>query len=58
MIRINKQREYFTKIKKLASEVDYAVERYNRIQSEISEKKKSIIDNKLKPKGQQLLEAV
>ncbi|CAD6242397.1 GSCOCG00009481001-RA-CDS [Cotesia congregata] len=57
MTRINKQRQYFTKIKQLASEVDYAVERYNRIQNELTEKKKSIIDSKLKPKGQKYLAA-
>ncbi|XP_057332409.1 39S ribosomal protein L52, mitochondrial [Microplitis mediator] len=53
--RINKQRNIFAKIEKLSGEIDYAVERYNRIQNDIAEKRKNIIDNKLKPKGNESL---
>ncbi|XP_015595224.1 39S ribosomal protein L52, mitochondrial [Cephus cinctus] len=54
--RINKQINYAQRIKKLISEVDYAVERHNKKQKEMEERRNSIISNKLKPKGDLLLE--
>lgn len=40
---------------KLVGEVDYAVERYNRLIEEKKKERDEILRNKLKPKGQLLL---
>ncbi|CAL7948287.1 unnamed protein product [Xylocopa violacea] len=52
--RIKKHQEFMMQIVKLAGEVDYAVERHARLIKEQEEKKKQILDSKLKPKGQKL----
>jgi len=39
------------------SEVDYAVERHARLEEEKKQERQQILDNKLKPKGNLLLEA-
>ncbi|XP_043474220.1 39S ribosomal protein L52, mitochondrial [Leptopilina heterotoma] len=53
--RLNKNREYAEKIVKLVGEVDYAVERYYRLIEEKKQERDEILRNKLKPKGQLLL---
>ncbi|XP_011304298.1 39S ribosomal protein L52, mitochondrial [Fopius arisanus] len=52
--RINKQREILKRVRTLTSEVDYAVQRYERIQGEKAKYRKSILESKLKPKGTKL----
>lgn len=53
--RIDKQREYLVRIKKLVGEIDHAVERHAEIQRSIEEDKQKRIDHKLKEKGKLLL---
>ncbi|XP_058833748.1 large ribosomal subunit protein mL52 [Topomyia yanbarensis] len=53
--RILQQRELATKIVTLSKEMDFALERYNRLQKKQQFEKQAIIDNKLKPKGHLLL---
>ncbi|XP_051166292.1 39S ribosomal protein L52, mitochondrial [Leptopilina boulardi] len=53
--KLVKNREYAAKIVKLVGEVDYAVERYNRLIEEKKKERDEILRNKLKPKGQLLL---
>ncbi|TGZ52220.1 Uncharacterized protein DBV15_03761 [Temnothorax longispinosus] len=54
--RLDKQRGYAARIIKLVGEVDYAVERHARLQKEKEQKTQQILDNKLKPKGDLLLQ--
>ncbi|XP_034940490.1 39S ribosomal protein L52, mitochondrial [Chelonus insularis] len=54
-LRIQKQRKYFEKITKLVKEIDFAVENHERRTQEAEEKRRKIIENKLKPKGQMIL---
>ena len=49
--RIDEQKENLLKIKKLVSEVDFAVERYRMLQEKAEEEKRQILDRKLKEKG-------
>lgn len=44
------------KIVRLVGEVDYAVERYNRLIKEKQEEQRRIINSKLKAKGELLLD--
>lgn len=53
--RVKKQREYAQKIVTAIKEVDFAKERYQRLTKEEADKRQSIIDGKLKPKGKLLL---
>ncbi|XP_046431232.1 39S ribosomal protein L52, mitochondrial isoform X2 [Neodiprion virginianus] len=52
--RLEKQREYAERIIKLTQEIDYAVERHDRLQKEEAARIQAILDRKLKPKGQLL----
>ncbi|KAK0097916.1 hypothetical protein PV326_012804 [Microctonus aethiopoides] len=52
LARIKEQREILEKVKKLTYEVDYAVERHARIQYADAQNRKSIIEGKMKAKGQ------
>nr|XP_012215919.1 PREDICTED: 39S ribosomal protein L52, mitochondrial [Linepithema humile] len=54
--RLEKQSEYAVKIIKLVGEVDHAVERHAKLQKENEQRRQQILDNKLKPKGDLLLE--
>ncbi|XP_071573613.1 large ribosomal subunit protein mL52 [Temnothorax nylanderi] len=54
--RLDKQRDYAARIIKLVGEVDYAVERHARLQKEKEQETQQILDNKLKPKGDLLLQ--
>lgn len=54
--RLERQRKYAAKIIKLAGEVDYAVERHARLQEKEKEERQKILNNKLKPKGDLLLQ--
>jgi len=48
---------YFqAKIIKLVGEIDYAVERHARLQEKEKEERQKILNNKLKPKGNLLLQ--
>ncbi|XP_046749900.1 39S ribosomal protein L52, mitochondrial isoform X2 [Diprion similis] len=49
--RLEKQREYAERIIKLTQEIDYAVERHDRLKKEEAAKNQAILDRKLKPKG-------
>ncbi|XP_049958501.1 39S ribosomal protein L52, mitochondrial [Schistocerca serialis cubense] len=49
--RLLKQQEYAEKIVKLTQEMDFAVERHERLKREEEEYRKNIINSKLKPKG-------
>lgn len=44
------------RIIKLAGEIDYAVERYARLQEKKEQERQQILNNKLKPKGDLLLQ--
>lgn len=55
IVRIEKQREYMKRINKLIAEVDHAVERHERMQTEQKNKREEILAKKLKPKGDALL---
>ncbi|KYN05655.1 PREDICTED: 39S ribosomal protein L52, mitochondrial [Cyphomyrmex costatus] len=54
--RLDKQRGYAAKIIKLVGEVDFAVERHARMQEKKKEEREGILKNKLKPKGDLLLQ--
>ncbi|XP_044269818.1 39S ribosomal protein L52, mitochondrial [Tribolium madens] len=53
--RIMKNQELTEQIIKLAGEIDFAVERHNKLTQEENNRKQKILDNKLKPKGVELL---
>lgn len=53
--RIDEQRQKFNKIKRLAKQIDDAVERHALLKREEEERKKQILDSKLKEKGCKLL---
>ncbi|RZC37732.1 deoxynucleoside kinase-like [Asbolus verrucosus] len=53
--RILKQQELTQQIIELTSEVDFAVERHKQLQQEEQRRRQEILDNKLKPKGIELL---
>lgn len=53
--RVDEQREMAQKIVTGCQEVDFAKERYQRLNAEHAAKRQQIIDNKLKPKGHLLL---
>lgn len=53
--RIQKHQDYMRRIVQLVGEVDYAVERHARLLREEEERRKQILDSKLKPKGQELI---
>ncbi|KAF5270007.1 hypothetical protein FQR65_LT05806 [Abscondita terminalis] len=53
--RINKQKEIAQRIIQLSSEIDYAVERHQKLRIDEEQRKQNIIHNKLKPKGVSLL---
>ncbi|XP_032681316.1 39S ribosomal protein L52, mitochondrial [Odontomachus brunneus] len=55
-IRLDKQREYAAKIIKLVKEIDFAVERHAKMQEEEDQRRQQILDSKLKPKGDLLLQ--
>lgn len=54
--RILKQQDLAAQIIKLSAEVDFAVDRFNKIQHGEEERKQRILRNKFKPKGVKLLE--
>ncbi|XP_011187324.1 39S ribosomal protein L52, mitochondrial [Zeugodacus cucurbitae] len=53
--RLKKQQEIAAKIVTLSSELDFAKERYARIQAEQETAKENVLKNKLRPKGHLLL---
>lgn len=53
--RILKHQQLTEQIIKLAGEIDFAVERHGNMVQEKNERKQRILDNKLKPKGIELL---
>jgi len=55
-MRILRHREYAGTIMKLSKEVDFAVERYHKLKEAEKEGRATILRNKLKPKGEKLLE--
>ncbi|CAG2062818.1 unnamed protein product [Timema podura] len=54
--RLLKQREFAKTVVKFCKEMDFAVERHNRLQKEEEQNRQRILDSKLKPKGKQWLE--
>ncbi|KYN20730.1 PREDICTED: 39S ribosomal protein L52, mitochondrial [Trachymyrmex cornetzi] len=54
--RLDKQRDYASKIIKLVGEIDFAVDRHARMQEKEKEERQEILNNKLKPKGDLLLQ--
>nr|CAD7574128.1 unnamed protein product [Timema californicum] len=54
--RLLKQREFAKTVVKFCKEMDFAVERHNRLQKEEEHNRQRILDSKLKPKGKQWLE--
>ncbi|KAK0168233.1 hypothetical protein PV327_002057 [Microctonus hyperodae] len=52
LARINEQREILQKVRKLTYEVDHAVEKHARMKYMNAQNRKSIIEGKLKEKGQ------
>ncbi|XP_014488844.1 PREDICTED: 39S ribosomal protein L52, mitochondrial [Dinoponera quadriceps] len=54
--RLDKQREYAARIIELVKEVDFAVERHAKMQEEKMRSRQEILNNKLKPKGDLLLQ--
>jgi len=48
--------DFQAKIVKLVGEIDYAVERHARLQEKEKEERQKILNNKLKPKGNLLLQ--
>ncbi|XP_012532791.1 39S ribosomal protein L52, mitochondrial [Monomorium pharaonis] len=54
--RLDKQRNYAARIIKLVGEIDFAVERHARLQEEKKQERQKILDNKLKPKGDLLVQ--
>jgi len=54
--RLDKQRNYAARIIKLVGEIDYAVERHAKLQEKEKQERQQILDNKLKPKGDLLLQ--
>jgi len=48
--------DFQAKIIKLVGEIDYAVERHARLQEKEKEERQKILNNKLKPKGNLLLQ--
>lgn len=53
--KLLQQRDLATKIVTMSKEMDFALERYNKLQEEKQREKKSILESKLKPKGHLLL---
>ncbi|XP_058063018.1 large ribosomal subunit protein mL52 [Anopheles bellator] len=53
--RILQQREIAKQIVTLSKEMDFAVERHNRIETEAKETRQKLLAEKLKPKGHLLL---
>ncbi|XP_053686461.1 39S ribosomal protein L52, mitochondrial [Sabethes cyaneus] len=53
--RLLKHRELANKIVMLSKEMDFALDRYNRIQEEQKQEKAVLLNSKLKPKGHLLL---
>lgn len=53
--RILKQREIAKQIIKLTGEIDFAVDRHKQMMIDEQKRRKEILDNKLKPKGIELL---
>lgn len=53
--RIDQQRERFLMIKELAGQIDHAVERHALLQRQEEERRKQILDSKLKEKGSKLI---
>ncbi|XP_043273537.1 39S ribosomal protein L52, mitochondrial [Venturia canescens] len=51
MIRMNKQREFFAKIKEYSQDMDETVERHKLMEEEKARERQKILDSKLKPKG-------
>ncbi|CAL1677180.1 unnamed protein product [Lasius platythorax] len=54
--RLDKQRDYAAKVIKLVGEIDYAVERHAKMQEKEKQRRQQILDSKLKPKGDLLLQ--
>lgn len=54
--RIEYQRELASKIVQGIQEIDFAVDRHERIKTEKNQAREKVINNKLKPKGFRLLE--
>ncbi|XP_011163169.1 39S ribosomal protein L52, mitochondrial [Solenopsis invicta] len=54
--RLDKQRDYAARIITLVGEMDYAVERHAKLQEKKKQRRQKILDNKLKPKGELLLQ--
>lgn len=53
--RLLQQRDLAAKIVTMSSEMDFALDRYNRIQEKEARDRQALIDSKLKPKGHRLL---
>jgi large subunit ribosomal protein L52 len=53
--RLQKQRQYASQIVDMIGEVDYAVERHNRLQQAKVDEKQKLLSTKLIPKGHLML---
>ncbi|XP_001601935.1 39S ribosomal protein L52, mitochondrial [Nasonia vitripennis] len=53
--RIDQQREQFIKIKELTGQIDHAVKRHALLERQEEERRKQILDSKLKEKGSKLI---
>ncbi|XP_063245035.1 large ribosomal subunit protein mL52 [Bacillus rossius redtenbacheri] len=56
--RVLRQQDFAEKVVKLTKEIDFAVERYDKLQQEEEERRQHILDSKLKPKGQKLIKSI
>ncbi|XP_075978819.1 mitochondrial ribosomal protein L52 [Anticarsia gemmatalis] len=54
-LRIQKQRDYASRIVELSSELDFAKARHQQMEQAKEKERQQIIANRLKPKGQALL---
>ncbi|CAB3221510.1 unnamed protein product [Arctia plantaginis] len=54
MKRLKRQREYATKMVELCSELDFAKERFKKLEEAKEQERQQIISNRLKPKGDAL----
>lgn len=53
--RLDRNEQTKQQIILLAGEIDFAIERYNKMQKQEQDRKQGILDRKLKPKGEALL---
>lgn len=53
--RLDRNEQAKQQIILLAGEIDFAIERYNKMQKAEQDRKQGLLDNKLKPKGEALI---